>query len=333
MRPVPTRVRPTVVRALAGAGAAAVLAACGSAPDPDPANLLESLPTSAVTATPTTSPSVAAPTTTGPAKPASGRPPRRPRLTPDAGTAPGAIGPEWKPVGGDEFNGTSVDPSKWGIYNSVGAFGNGKRRPSAMSAGGGVMSITAITGTKASDDVSGGMADSFSQLYGRWEARVRTDLGRGYSGVVLLWPDSESTNDGEIDIMEVPSETRNRAVIVLHSGKGGSSQVGTDVPGRFDQWHTVAVEWLPTKITWYVDGRRQYTVTDKARIPTTPMHLTLQLDQGPVENWLLAPDATTPPKLTMQVDYVRVWSWAGAPAVTSAPVTTTAAPTTTADRD
>lgn len=328
MRPVPARVRP-VARVLAGVGAASVLAACGSAPNPEPSNLLEALPTSTVTPTPSTT-AAPPPATTAKANPAAGRPPRRPRLAADAGTAPGAIGPEWKPVGGDEFNGTSVDQGKWGLYDSVGAFGNGKRRSSAISAGGGVMSITATSGENPEDNVSGGMADSFGQLYGRWEARVRTDPGRGYSGVVLLWPDSESTDDGEIDIMEVPSEKRDRAVIVLHSGKAGSDQVGTNVPGRFDQWHTVAVEWLPTRITWFVDGRRVYNVTEKARIPTRPMHLTLQLDQGPVQNWLLAPDATTPPKLNMQVDYVHVWSWVGAPARTT---TASTPPTTTPDED
>lgn len=294
--------------------AGSLLTACGTTPDPStPANLFEALPpTTTLTpiAVPTTA--VAPPSTSArnaaKAKPATGRPPARTNARSDAGTAPGAVGAQWKPVAGDEFNGTKLSTAKWGTYNSVGGFGNGLRRPSAISEGGGCMTIT------ASGNTSGGMADTFSQLYGRWEFRARTDLGRGFGSAILLWPNSENTNDGEIDMMEVPDETRNVANFVLHSGQGGEDQVGTNVPGRFDQWHTFVMEWLPTSITWYVDGQRQYTVTAKSRIPTTPMHLAIQLDEGPMVNWIPAPDDTTPAQLKLQVDYEHVWSWAGAPA-------------------
>ena len=89
------------------------------------------------------------------------------------------------------------------------------------------------------------------------------------------------------------------------------------MPGDFSQWHTFAVDWLPDRITWYVDGRARFTVTDKSRIPDTPMHLAIQLDQGPVKDWLPAPDATTPPQVRLRVDWVRVYTWAGAPAPTT----------------
>jgi beta-glucanase (GH16 family) len=294
--------------------AAGLIASCGNTPDPGtPANVFDALPPTATTLPPastTTAPPTTTPTTTkAKAKPATARPPRRTRTTPDAGTAPGAVGPQWKPAGGDEFNAGAVDTKKWGLYDSVGAFGNGSRKPSAISEGGGSLSIT-----QSNNDTSGGMADSYSQLYGRWEVRVRTDLGRGFGSVALLWPNSESTNDGEIDIMEVPNERRDRANFVLHSGQGGTTQIGTDVAGAYQNWHTFTVEWLPTSITWYIDGVKHYGISDKARIPTKPMHLALQFDQGPKENWIATPDATTPPDMKMQVDYARVWSWANSPA-------------------
>ena len=100
------------------------------------------------------------------------------------------------------------------------------------------------------------MADSFGQTYGRWEFRARTDHGRGFGSAILLWPDSEKLADGEIDIVEVPAEKRDQAHFVLHSGPDGDTIVGGNMPGDFSQWHTFAVDWLPDRITWYVDGGR-----------------------------------------------------------------------------
>jgi hypothetical protein len=56
------------------------------------------------------------------------------------------------------------------------------------------------------------------------------------------------------------------------------------------------------------------------------MHLAIQLDQGPVNDWLPAPDATTPPQVRLQVDWVRKYALAAAPApAPAAPATPKAA--------
>jgi hypothetical protein len=44
------------------------------------------------------------------------------------------------------------------------------------------------------------------------------------------------------------------------------------------------------------------------------MHLAIQLDQGPVNDWLPAPDATTPAQVHLQVDWVRKYALGTAPA-------------------
>jgi hypothetical protein len=36
------------------------------------------------------------------------------------------------------------------------------------------------------------------------------------------------------------------------------------------------------------------------------MHLTIQLDQGPKKDWIMAPDDTTPEEVNLEVDWVRV---------------------------
>ena len=213
-------------------------------------------------------------------------------------------GPQWRPVMKEDFDAFREDA--WGTYDSVGAFGNGLRRSSAVSVRDGLLNITATGG-----NVSGGIAHEAGQTYGRWEFRARTDLGRGFGSAILLWPDSENfPYDGEIDIMEVPSATRDRAHFIVHfAGPGGKDKVyGSYAEGDFSQWHTFAVDWLPDRIVYYMDGVERFRVKDRTIIPQKPMHLAIQFDQGPKKDWIAAPDATTPPSFALQVDWVRVYA-------------------------
>ena len=136
------------------------------------------------------------------------------------------------------------------------------------------------------------MAHKLDRTYGRWEFRARTDKGRGFGSAILLWPESERfPEDGEIDIMEVPSETRDRAHFIVHfPGPGGSDKVyGSYAEDDFSEWHTFAVDWLPDRIVYYVDGVERFRVTDRNIIPDKPMHLAMQFDQGPKKDWIPAP--------------------------------------------
>ncbi|MFC4949413.1 family 16 glycosylhydrolase [Pseudonocardia sp. GCM10023141] len=303
------RISPRLRVVVACAAVAVTLAACGNpsiaaAPETGP-DLFESLP-----ATPTVLPSIT-PSPTPTAKPTVRPKPAAKPATPAGaqgaaphgpvgGADPGSAG--WRKVGGDEFNTDTVDTTQWGLYDSKGGFGTGYRKPEAISQSDGQLHIT------AREDVSGGMGNTLGQLYGRWEFRAKTTPGRGFGSAILLWPDSGKwPDDGEVDIMEVPSENRDLAHFVLHWGS--TNQInGNAVPGNYTQWHTFAVEWLPDRITWYVDGVKQYENTDKAAIPTTPMHLTVQLDQGPQKDWILPRDDTTPAEVSLDVDYVRIYA-------------------------
>jgi beta-glucanase (GH16 family) len=213
----------------------------------------------------------------------------------------GAAGKEWRLVFSDDFDGPRLDPVVWNRYHSVGGFGNGLRRPEAITVEDGALRIT------ARGNVSGGMNLERSQTYGRWEFRARTDKGRGRGSAILLWPDSlDKEADGELDMMEVPREDRSQAHFVIHYS-AQNKLAGTKVSGDFSQWHTFAMDWLPNRITWYVDGVKQFETTDRNVIPTNSMHLAIQLDMGPFEEWILAPDHTTPAEVSLEVDWVRVY--------------------------
>jgi beta-glucanase (GH16 family) len=209
---------------------------------------------------------------------------------------------QWRLVFSDDFGSPRLDPSVWNRYNSVGGFGNGWRRPQAITVEDGKLRIT------ARGDVSGGMNHEHSQTYGRWEFRARTDKGRGRGSAILLWPDSlDKEADGELDMMEVPREDRSQAHFVIHYSPQ-NKLAGNKVNGDFSQWHTFAMDWLPNRITWYVDGVKQFETVDKNVIPKVPMHMTIQLDMGPFEEWIPAPDATTPREVSLEVDWVRVYA-------------------------
>ena len=242
-----------------------------------------------------------------------------------------AVRNNWALIAHDEFDGDALDEDHWSPYRGRTTDDVGQHDPDNLTVSDGTLKLTSRGNTSA------GMAWNDGQKYGRWEARVRSQAGNGYGPVMLLWPDSEKwPEDGEVDIMEVPGENRDLAHFVLHAGEA-NNLLGSAVKGDFSQWHTFAVDWLPDRVTWYVDGRAQFTVTDRTHIPDTPMHLAIQLDQGPVKDWMPAPDATTPPQVRLQVDWVHVYSWAGAPAPTktsnpSATPMATTAPTTKPSR-
>jgi beta-glucanase (GH16 family) len=273
---------------LLAAGCAGAPGATSVGPAP---NLFEALP-------PPSPPPTAVPTTV---------PPSRGTDDDSRGSTNGASsasrtrsGVDWQPAYSFDFDGSRLDTSVWNPYNSVGGFGHGYRRPSAISVEDGLLRIT------ARDDVTGGMGHRVDQKYGRWEFRARLDKGRGFGSAILLWPETENKDDGELDMMEVPHEDRGEAHFVIHYSEE-NKLAGTDIRGDFSQWHTFAMDWLPDRITWYVDGVKQFETTDRNVIPKVPMHMTIQLDMGPFEEWIPAPDATTPEEVNLEVDWVKIY--------------------------
>jgi beta-glucanase (GH16 family) len=217
---------------------------------------------------------------------------------------PGSRGGPFKLVkeASQDFTGEQLDTTKWGVYNSAGNAGVGWRRPSAITVGNGALHIT------ARGDVSGGLAQSHNQLYGRWIVRAKMDKGNGYGPAILLWPNSGNwPEDGEIDFAEIPRGDRSEVIMTAHWGKE-NSQDSEGVQGDFSQWHTFAVDWLPDRLVFYVDGVEEFRLTDPAAIPRTPMHLAIQNDVGACDSWIGCTDKSTPAEVTLSVSSVRVYS-------------------------
>ncbi|WP_203732610.1 glycoside hydrolase family 16 protein [Paractinoplanes durhamensis] len=233
---------------------------------------------------------------------------------PKAATATTAAKPAnpagWgSPVMVQDFNGSSL-PAQWGTYDSPN--GTPPRSGDMVSVSNGMLHIAGGVNSRVGKDVGGGVMYLKAQKYGRWEVRFRAQAGAGYGAFVLLWPQNNEDwpTVGEIDLAEVVASDRSTFGTFLHHGSA-NHQVGLDATkADFTEFHTVAVEWLPTRVTYYLDGKKFFNVTPsqiETGLPTeSAMNLAMQLDQG-CGGYIACRNGSTPSRVVMDVDWVRVY--------------------------
>jgi beta-glucanase (GH16 family) len=235
-------------------------------------------------------------------------------------------------VWSDEFDGppgSQPDPAKWTYDLGGGGWGNQELEiytngPENVSLDGeGRLVIRAIREsdgryTSARLKTQG----LFGAQYGKIEARIRVPKGQGIwpafwmLGVDIAqigWP-----RCGEIDILENIGKEPAIVHATVHGpgysgGNGIGSQLVLQGGARLaDDFHIFAVEWSPSSLEFFLDGRSYHRVTP-ARLPAGaqwvfdhPFFLLLNVAVG--GNWPGNPDATTEFPQTMLVDWVRVWA-------------------------
>lgn len=198
----------------------------------------------------------------------------------------------WKLVFDSEFNGTSLNQSKWTPYwFSNGSTSNGTTMLSSnVSESGGSLNLNLSNG-------SGGLVSTngkFSYTYGFAEARIYLPAsGSQVANWPAFWTDGQSwPTDGEQDIME---GLGGQACYHFHSNAGGP---GSCASGNYSGWHTFGADWQPGSVTYYYDGQKVGTITQG--ITSSPMYLILENSGGSYGGPKVLPS-------TMKVDYVRVW--------------------------
>lgn len=245
-------------------------------------------------------------------------------------TAPAA-----PPSFADEFDGETVDQSKWRYdtsRNAVGWHNNEKQyyadaraRNARILDGALIIEAHRETLSKARVADWGGQAYTSAKLvtrgtlgYGFYEIRAKIPCGRGtWPAIWMLptggkWPDA-----GEIDIMEHVGWDPNVIHATLHSGaynhaKGTQRGAQKRLPTSCTAFHRYQMRWTPDEIIIGIDDRAHMRVKNDhpggtAAWPfTRPYALILNLaiggDWGGKQG---IDDAALPQR--MMVDYVRHW--------------------------
>ena len=226
------------------------------------------------------------------------------------GPVPVGIPGNWTLKFDDEFNGTSLDASKWGIGSPYGSptvpVNNYELEcydPALVSVHDGSLHIVAIAKQEtcggSTKQYAGGMVNTrglYQHTYGAVEARVYSPAAS--AGVIANWPafwevGAVWPQDGENDVYEGLNA---RACWHFHSNAGAP---GGCANGAFTGWHVYGANWHPGRVDYYYDGRLVGSIT---------MGITS------VPEWLMIDNAISPTiggatmvPADMQVDYVRVW--------------------------
>ncbi|GCE16009.1 glycoside hydrolase family 16 protein [Tengunoibacter tsumagoiensis] len=215
--------------------------------------------------------------------------------------------PSWTLILSDDFNGTTLG-SSWGTYNGPHGGGKSYYDPSEISVSNGMVHIQAERKTtNGLLYTTGGMAAfGLSQVYGKYEMRVKLPHGKGLDPYAILWPKSDQPNTAQVDLFESPPVDKTTLYCTNHGVDGTSGQVTAN--GQFaDDFHILTYEWLPNKITFSVDGVLQGAITN--RIPDFPMWLGLAISSG--DAFTGDPDPTTVFPVTMDIDWVHIYKYNG----------------------
>lgn len=230
--------------------------------------------------------------------------------------------PGWQLVWHDEFNGPSIDQTKWNFEVNGNGGGNNELqyytdRASNAFIDNGQLVIQALQENYLGKSYTSARMNSNLKgdwTYGRFEARAKLPYGQGLWPAIWMlptdwvyggWPSS-----GEIDIMELLGQETTKIYGTIHYGSSPATHQQTGgsyvlSAGSFaGSSHLFAVEWDTAGIHWFVDGTKYFETAHGSPFDKR-FHLLLNVAVG--GNWPGSPDASTIFPQKMFVDYVRVY--------------------------
>lgn len=240
---------------------------------------------------------------------------------------------EWQ----DNFNGNSIDKSKWNFVTGGGGFGNNEletytNQPQNARVEDGHLVIQAhkdangnYTSAKLTTQNKG------DWTYGRYVIRAKLPQGQGMWPAIWMMPSDYNLYTGwpacgEIDIMELLGNDPSTVYGTLHYGlpwtHTGTSYTLPNNASFSNSYHTFTLDWEPGEMRWYVDGvlyqkqNNWFSQDANAAAPFTypapfDRNFYLQLNLAVGGNWPGNPDSTTKFPQQMDVDYVKVYKLDG----------------------
>lgn len=258
---------------------------------------------------------------------------RRLALASVAAALPGLATAQYQLVWEDQFDGNSLDLTKWepmignGCPNLCG-WGNNELqyyREQNATVSNGTLKITALRQNFGGAQYTSARlrtANKADFTYGRFEMRAKMPAGQGLWPAFWLLPTDYVFGgwaaSGEIDVMEYLGNDTRTVYGTIHYGgeypsntySGGSRTLPSG--NLVDDFHVYAVEWDEFEMRWYLDGQLYSTKTSwwsSGGAYPAPFnqrfHMLLNLAVG--GNWPGNPNGSTPFPATFEVDYVRVF--------------------------
>jgi hypothetical protein len=123
--------------------------------------------------------------------------------------------------------------------------------------------------------------------YGRWEARVRGPIWpTGHSSYTMsfgLVPARDRDRKCGAPSVNLGTWTGYQSATTIGVTRGGTSwQATRQLSHTRDNWHTLAVEITPTRISWFLDAKVTATLRTRAAVPGVPLvpQLAMQAPSG-----------------------------------------------------
>ena len=238
---------------------------------------------------------------------------------------------------GDNLNAQGVDLDRWGFQLGTGVqyglngWGNNEaqyyREENARVENGRLI-------IEAKRENYGGMAytsarlytkPTFSQTYGRFEAKIRLPIGEGLWPAYWMMPQDDVYGgwaaSGEIDIMEARGRLPNQSIGALHFGAAWPNNVHTHEVYHFPtdrniaDFNVYAIEWEEDEIRWYVNDvlikQSTWWYTQGHDFPAPfdqDFYMLLNLAiGGTFDGGRVPPDSLFDSAVEMEVEYVRVY--------------------------
>ena len=249
----------------------------------------------------------------------------------------------WQLAWGDDFNGSSLDQSKWthdiGTGSQYGMWGwgngelqhyqsqnttlnNGIAKIEVKEEPNGIIDSWSATSYFSSSKIT--TKGLFNFRYGKVEARIKTIDGQGFWPAFWMLPSNGSWPcDGEIDIMEqwgndyLTNSTSGAAHLgtcpysqSTHFYETSSSYISS---GSYaDDFHTYSVIWKEDTITWYVDEielfslnpSSYWSIPSQSAWPFNANEWYLMINLAITQ---AGPNSNTVFPNQMEIDYVRVY--------------------------
>jgi|LauGreDrversion4_2_1035121.scaffolds.fasta_scaffold303837_2 beta-glucanase (GH16 family) len=229
---------------------------------------------------------------------------------------------QWTLIWNDEFDGNTLDNSKWTKDIGGNGWGNNEAQyytdsPTNFSIANGEATFTARAEQFSTNQYTSAKITTkgkFNVKYGKIEGRMKIPQGQGLWPAFwmlgsnidqMTWPTC-----GEIDVMEhINNETKVHGT--AHWDNVGHQYWGGTIDNDPTQYHTYSIIWDSLKVKWYMDDIIYYQLNIANGVNGTeefqlPFYLLLNLAVG--GNWPGYPNGTTVFPAEMVVDYVRVYT-------------------------